>query len=265
MKKFSVICLFLCLFFNSQSQYYNIVSLNGSTITTTNGNFHTGEYVPGEVYTLTICSDNPECNNIFIVIDSLLIGNGDFCVYNGSSVLSPPLGCVEGSITSFYSTEDNYEGCITIQFFAPETGLAVGGYIGCYFNCQAIQVDLLFSSPEFVLTENGYFLETCNNLDINLQAQAEYTNISYEQNDDNSQYYWTVNSELVDSGQVLSYSFEGPDIDSIGIIVVDQFGCSSYLDTPIIIINPEIADIQASPNNFSSFFIGDTINLSCIY
>ncbi|HBS84922.1 MAG TPA: hypothetical protein DEA97_00110 [Bacteroidales bacterium] len=259
-------CLFTVLFFcfvvQGYTQYFNMVFHNGSTVSASSGNFLTGDYIPGQTYTMTICSDSDTCHNIFIVADSVITGSINFSVYDGNSVSAPLIGTIPGTGFTFNSSPENIEGCLTLSYTAPISGAAVGGYIGCFFNCQPITVELAATSPEFTLDETGFYLNTCGEENISFTAQAVYSGISYEQNDENSQYYWTVDGEVADSGQIFNYIFSGPGNEEIGVFVVDQYGCQNNIDTPIHIHNPQTHDVIISPDNFSVFYNGDSINLN---
>ncbi|MBN2681892.1 MAG: hypothetical protein JXR58_05255, partial [Bacteroidales bacterium] len=83
-KKLFILMVLLTGIIYSHAQY-TLSGDDGTTIYTNSGTVNLGSYTPGQLYEITICSDDPMCSHINILIDTWTIGSGNFCVYDGNS------------------------------------------------------------------------------------------------------------------------------------------------------------------------------------
>jgi len=129
------------------SQTYNLVSDDGTTVTTTTGTVSLGAYTPGEVYTLTLCSDDPLCSHISLTFDTWTLGSGNLCVYDGDDTAADLIGCNAWGVSSTVSaTQTNSTGCLTFQFSSSAVGSDISGTIGCQFMCPDIISEVLLET-----------------------------------------------------------------------------------------------------------------------
>jgi uncharacterized repeat protein (TIGR01451 family) len=259
-KAFILLILLICLQGFSQ---YTIHGSDGQTIYTSTGTFSLGSYIPGNIYEVTICSPDPMCSHISLVFDQWTIGSGNFCVYDGNTTSSTLIGCNAWGVTQTVSASpSNTTGCLTIQFMATSAGSDIGWVIGCEFSCQDILAGI---NPSISGFENfgilGMAIEICENQIIEFSGSGIYQNTTYTQDNSSSVFTWYLNNEVVHIGEEFSHLFNENGSYKLDLEITDVAGCSNSNSNSHYIIHGVAASIGFSPLNFSTYSVGDTIDL----
>jgi len=256
------ICL-ICFAFSSYSQY-TLTDNDGETIYTNTGTISTGAYTPGQVYTLTICSDDPLCSHITVIFSDLIIASGNFCVYDGNATSSPIMAC-----SSWYGVPDtvtasvnNVIGCLTFQFSSPDPGAVISGTINCNFSCQSTLASVLSTDPPAVYSDGSYYIDVCQGQDISFNGQGIYQNTTYPQSDATSTFFWDFGDGITSSSASSTHTYTNGQGYEIDLIVTDNQGCSSTNNISYrvrVSQTPSFSGTFASPVTACQ---GDTITLT---
>lgn len=261
MKKLFLL-FFIGCFLQGISQY-NLSDNDGETIFSTTGDFSLGTYVTGEVYEMTLCSDDPLCSQIILTFGYFNIDSATFCVYDGNSTSALLIDCnAWGASQSVSASTSNSSGCLTIQFTANTTLSSVLAYIGCTFICQALLADIT-SDPVFDYNPSfGFSFNSCEDINIDFSGSGVYQNTTYPQNDASSIFTWYYDGNPVHVGQDFSYFFSENGTHVVNLVITDSQGCESNNNTNHIVFNGFDGTVNFSPVNFTTFQLGDTIPLN---
>ncbi|MBN2682094.1 MAG: T9SS type A sorting domain-containing protein [Bacteroidales bacterium] len=262
-KSFLASFVFLMVVISGNAQY-SITVNNGETVNGSSGTIELGSYVPGEVYSLTICSDNPISSHISISSTEFVQGNGILCVFDGNSSSAPLLGCFTETLPSgFSASANNLSGCLTIQFFSNSPGSTFSGSFTSSFQCQNLEAEIS-SSPSSVITGECNILEICQGEAISFFGSGIYQNTTYTQADITSVFEWDFGDGNTATGQNVNHTYSNAQSYEVVLTITDAQGCSSTISNCFNVFisgTPVFAGSMLSPIVNCQ---GDIINLTGI-
>ncbi|HBS85318.1 MAG: hypothetical protein A2W91_16050 [Bacteroidetes bacterium GWF2_38_335] len=258
MKKSLLIILMLisCAVFSQ----YNFVTNNGQTLFTSSATFELGDYVPGEIYTLTFCADDPNCSQMVITIDHVMLyDTTQVIIFDGPDVYSPILTdfIYDGEV--FTASPENSSGCLTISFYCVSLWAEISGTVGCQFLCSTPGVNIT-GIPELI-PGTAYTINSCEPGEIELHAQGEYTGALYPQSDELSTFVWYYNGDSIGTGQTFTFNASAVTEGIIQVAIFDQYFCSAENDTVLLIDYLDNQDEVIFPSPFTTYVLGDTVHL----
>ncbi|HBS85489.1 MAG TPA: hypothetical protein DEA97_02975 [Bacteroidales bacterium] len=231
MKKELYIMLILIMGFFYSNAQYTLAGDDGETIFTHTGSVNLGSYTPGQVYTLTLCSDDPMCSQMCVSFETWVLGSGNYCIFDGTSTSSPLIGCnAWGPSQSGCASVGNPTGCITIQFTSPVSGSSIGGTIGCSFVCQSVLASVVSTDPPASYEDGVYYIDICQGEEISLQASGVYQNTTYAQSDASSSFSWNFGDLSTASGHAVSHTYASDHGYDVNLTITDVAGCNSTND-----------------------------------
>ena len=249
MKKLLIIIIFAAVSLQSYSQY-TIVS--GGTISTCSGTLTLGAYTPGQLYTITICSNSSTNFQIALINISLNLAGGTLCAYDGSSTAAPLIGCSFPG-TAITSGPGNISGCMTLTFQSSAAGATISAGIQCNFICQPFQVDVA-TNPVFTTINGINYVDICQNELVTFTATGIYPGTMYAQSDATTTFNWDYAYGITQSGVGLtttSHTFVNQVGYDISVGGVDTYNCTSTNATNLrvrVSQTPSFAGVSAIPS-----------------
>ncbi|HBS85934.1 MAG: hypothetical protein A2W91_08735 [Bacteroidetes bacterium GWF2_38_335] len=226
---FTFIVLLLASF-HSNAQY-TITSGDGTTVFTSSGTVYLGAYSTGQIYTFTLCSDNPLSSHVGITFDAWTVGSGNYCVYDGNSTSAPFIGCNAWGVTqTVMASQSNTSGCITIMFSSTAAGSNIGGQIVTSFSCQSVLSSIIATDPPASFSDGTYYIDLCQGGELSIEGHGIYQNTTYTQSDATSNFHWTFGDGTSGDGQTISNVYADQGGYDINLKVTDQQGCESTND-----------------------------------
>jgi len=252
---FFAFCATFSLF--SQSYQYGIHFQDGDVISTCSGKFWDsngpGYYNPGEEYYITFCPSTP---GTYIDLDfvSFDINNvSHFEIFNADNP-DPALsfGIFTNQINPVNmivrATAGNASGCLTVYFRAgTANGAGWEANISCQVPCQLLfaRIDSLNTDP---MPNDTNYIAICPGQPVTFVGFGEYpeNNIVYNQSDDSCLFIWNFGDGNIDTGRVISHTYQDVKGYDVSVKIIDQNGCvSTNLPTTRVMIsqNP-LSNIQ---------------------
>ena len=196
------------------------------------GGAGTPGYTNNENYVMNFCPSTAG-NIISMNFASCVLGTGDvLTVYNGSTTAAPILGVYDitnpliGTISAISAT--NPGGCLTFAFVSDSIGIGNGwtASISCAIPCQAFEIVLDSIHPD---TSLGGFLDVCIEDTAFLAVTGDYfnNNLNYNQNDTNVNFYWYLDTTLIDSGAAINFPPDTTGAFLLQVFATDSLGCNA--------------------------------------
>ncbi|MFO7789539.1 MAG: PKD domain-containing protein, partial [Bacteroidales bacterium] len=239
--------IFTALIFLSLSltyaQTFDMVSDDGQTVSTCDGDFTEGNYTAGETYTMTVCSDDPMDHHVSVSITSYSFPSGtSLCVYDGDDATAPELVCWDETTTSgsiaAQAQNTNESGCLTFVFDAGADGASWSGSFSCNFVCQSpMLVDIVSSDPPMEDDGGVDYIDVCwdedNNQseEITLTAEGTYPGgTGYPLDDSNVTFTWEFGDGTQESGVGLTsvtHNYPARQGYTVTLSIEDSEGCTN--------------------------------------
>lgn len=227
----------------------NVFMMPGS-ITTCTGYFYdsggaNGTFSPGENYTLTICSDDPNATSSINFYEFILGGTGwntpSFTVYDGDTPANPVLYSYDspGDPAPGYiqASEANETGCLTVVFnSANSQNVGWFGEINCMYPCQDFAINLV---SDDVITVNSE-IDVCYDLEFDLEINFFENNEGYLQEEITTSIEWDFGDGTTATGPYATHLYDQFGEYELNLVVTDVNGCQ--IDTTFLAIydNPGI-------------------------
>ncbi len=223
-------------------QSQSIFMANGSQ-TVCSGNFEsstgfgsggagTPGYTNNENYIMTFCPLTAG-NVVNFNFATCVIGAGDMLmVYNGTTTAAPLLGTYDASnpIMGIISAQSvtNPSGCLTFHFISDGAGIGNGwnAFISCDIPCQQFTIDATSFFPDTTL---GGFIDVCDIDTARIEVTGIYpnNNLNYNQNNSNVNFYWYLDSVVIDSGSTLNFLPDSAGAFLVQVFAIDSLGCEA--------------------------------------
>jgi gliding motility-associated-like protein len=217
-------------------------------------------YSAGESFVVTICSTPLPPAGIPIALEFVSANFGhqnDFlAIYDGANTTNAADLLYSFTQTSSLSIGAilrtsilNTAGCITVQFVSDiaSTGGNFDFDIVCLPPCKSVMADMPVTSIPVLVAEPNY-INLCLGEELTLTGSGIYdvnTGV-YAQSDATSTFYWDFGPAGIDTGQVVTTSFNS-GIYSIKLTVEDASGCQSLNEIDLKVRQALIPDISFSP------------------
>ncbi len=230
-------------------------------------------YLPGEDFTTTICSDNAPGNGTHIRLtfaNGVDISPGDeLCFYDGEntdSLLACHFEFQQGAPFIIQATATNPSGCITVTFTSDSDTLTGEGWnasISCQASCQIVNSVLTNSTPAVMPADTGW-IDICPGDRVLLYGEGFYPQSGqvYDQSDQTSSFEWDLGDGNIDYGPVVSHTYNEPGGYIIELRITDVAGCRStnFLRQRVRVApEPTFLISDALPEQICT---GDTISLN---
>jgi plastocyanin len=112
-------------------------------------------------------------------------------VYDGDNTAAPQIGCNAWQVPwAITASPANQTGCLTFEYQANGSGDNFSGDIHCNFQCQHSEVQLISTSPAYVIENGNYYINICEGQDVTFNVQGNYANVTYPQSDATSTFHW---------------------------------------------------------------------------
>lgn len=237
MKKLTILFFLITILAFTAFAQYDIVSDNGSTISTCSGTFTQGSYSTGTTYSMTVCSDDVLNRHVRLSVTSYSFPTGSsLCIYDGTSTSDPLLVCWDSGTTSgsvgAQASNNNESGCLTFEFSSPVAGASWSGSFSCDFVCQPRMVDIVSATP--AISGDGY-IDICwdeengQSEEIVFTAEGTYPTTGYTLDDANVTFHWNFQDgspiESVLGMNVVSHNFPERRGYVVIVTIEDSQGC----------------------------------------
>ncbi len=277
-KSFLFVLLSVLAIFSFGQDNIDLSVSNNQTISTSSASIILGDYTAPETLTVTICSSDPINTHISIILNegyNFPFGTS-LCVYDGGSTEDALLVCINSTYpplpeVSFYATETNPSGCLTLVFTGSVPGASFTASCSSRFLCLPRSVDIISASPEL---QAGQFVNVCWNEEngesdgVRLIAQGTYPDVGYTLYDPSVWFTWLANGQVVAEGQGLTeflYSFSDRQGYNVAVFTRDSHDCiSTQSETVKIRISQEPTLILTTTNQ-SIMCLGDIIEFCTVY
>ncbi|MFT6324158.1 MAG: hypothetical protein ACJAWO_001720, partial [Halieaceae bacterium] len=259
--------IFVSLFGMMQGNSQTVLMANGLQ-TVCAGNFESSTsfsstgagYANNENFTMTFCPGTAG-SVVTMNFATCVIGAGDMLlVYNGNStaapllstfdVTNPAVGIVAAQLVA------NASGCLTFHFISDAAGLGNGwnAFISCDIPCQPFTIEATSFTPDTVL---GGFIDICVIDTARIEVTGIYpnNNLNYNQNDSNINFYWYLDSNVIDSGSTLGFLPDSGGAFLVQVFATDSLGCDANFN-----LNYWVR-VSTEPSFAPSFLASDTICL----
>jgi len=217
-----------------------------------------GDYAAGESFVLTICPSGTTPVALEFLSATFGHPNDFLAIYNGAATVNSADLLYSFSQTSapnlntiFRTTTANASGCITIQFVsdATSTGGSFDFNILCLLPCKLISAAIPTANLPVVPNDTVY-INSCLTDAITFTGAGIYdpNTALYIQSDATSNFYWDFSGAGLDTGQVVTKSFN-PGIYAVKLIVEDVFGCQSLNEINLKIRQALVPDVRFTPSD----------------
>lgn len=232
----------LVLLLSITSGFAQTISLNnasGETETTCDDAFVlTSSHNAGDVFTVTLCDDDPDSTHVSANFSVWNLGGGDYMeVYDGSDTSYPQLPGSPYDETNFQvpwgmtASPFNMTGCLTFVFHSNGGGSTFESLTNCEFHCQ------IFNSMVDSVSEpinGGLFIDVCQGSTITFFGTGDflYNGGLYNQDNANCTFQWDFgDGSAPEMGQNLTHTFpmEGGGFQ-VDLLITDQYGCTNRND-----------------------------------
>ncbi|HBX50216.1 MAG: hypothetical protein A2275_02540 [Bacteroidetes bacterium RIFOXYA12_FULL_35_11] len=265
------ILIFLILFFFGSLQFafsQTYLISQGGTVTTCSGTFYdsggaSGDYTSYETNTITFCPGIPGSfiSLQLVNFDVDGISSGGLCFYDGPNTSGLSHGCItnlDGLGVPITQVSSDPSGCMTITFSAGINASAGWtAYISCLYGCQPFSVELTSSVP----SENNVIYD-CDNTPITFTATGNYPNNDqgYHQEDVTTTFTWLLNGNIIGTGANFTLDSNSVGVSTLTCSAEDINHCISQAS--FTIIKPNYQVLVNSPQNLSTYWLGQDIQLS---
>lgn len=239
----------------------NIFMMPGS-ITACTGYFYdsggaNGTFSPGENYTLTICSDDPNASSSINFYEFTLGGAGwntpTFTIYDGDTPANPVLYSYDspGDPAPGYiqASENNATGCLTVVFNSVNSqNIGWFGEINCMYPCQDYAINIVSDDN---ITANSE-IDVCYDLEFELELDFFENNQGYSQEVITTSIEWDFGDGTTATGPYTTHLYDQFGEYELNLVVTDVNGCqidttfNAIYDNPGIITGltvPEESDV----------------------
>ncbi|HBS85492.1 MAG: hypothetical protein A2W91_16930 [Bacteroidetes bacterium GWF2_38_335] len=245
---------------------YTLTSGTGTTVYDTSGDLCLGAYTPGQVYTMTICSDDPLCSHVFLTFDAWTVGSGNFCVYDGNSTSAALIGCnAWGTTQSVMASAANTSGCLTFMFSSPVAGSNICGDLGCNFSCQSVLASIVSTDPPASFSGGVYYIDICQGEEVSIQGAGVYQNTTYPQSDGTSTFAWTFGDGGTATGAAVTHDYTAVEGYDVNLLITDAQGCNSTNDIGYRVRISHTPNFSTGAGTFPNPVVicqGQTVNLT---
>ena len=220
----------------------DINSGNGQTVNTCNDTFVlTGNHNAGDVFTITLCDNDPDSTHVSASFSNWSFGGGDYLeVFDGSDDTYPPLGASPYDETNFQTpwamtaSPSNMTGCITFVFHSNGGGSTFEASTHCEFHCQYFNA-IIDSTSEPI--NGGLFVDVCQGSTITFYGSGNYLYNGglYNQSDANCTFQWDFgdgSGPVMGQNATHTFPTEGGGYQ-IDLLITDQYGCTNRNDVDL--------------------------------
>lgn len=248
----------------------------GGLISLTDSDADGGNYLPGEMYTITICPDDGnylEFNATPEAGGSFELESGDFLfIYDGEDSSAPLIGSYGDDIDpsiglTANSTFDNPSGCLTLVFVSGTSSLGAPGFLGVV-TCAVLPLPFEVTITGDPVDIDGY-IDICQGDSVVLFANTNYlySGQGYDQSDATSNFLWEFPDGSVFEGIGLTELPPQIFTESYGslilLTVTDNAGGGIYSESAEIKIRvsttPDFSGLIAQYND--TICLGETATL----
>ena len=214
------------------SQTYTIN--NGGNVNACSGTFTIGSHNAGDVFTMTLCDDDPDSTHVSVAYDTWSFGGGDVLnVYDGTDNTYPLLGSFDQSNFqtpwAMTASPSNMTGCLTFEFVSNGGGSTFSGEIHCLFNCQYFNAVIDSTSEQ----TDTLYTDICQGETVTFYGNGDYMYNGGLYNQSNAQctFTWDFGDGTpVQTGQVVTHTFPTGGGYMIDLKLTDQYGCLNRND-----------------------------------
>ena len=214
------------------SQTYTIN--NGGNVNACSGTFTIGSHNAGDVFTMTLCDDDPDSTHVSVAYDTWSFGGGDVLnVYDGTDNTYPLLGSFDQSNFqtpwAMTASPSNMTGCLTFEFVSNGGGSTFSGEIHCLFNCQYFDAVIDSTSEQ----TDTLYTDICQGETVTFYGSGDYMYNGGLYNQSNAQctFTWDFGDGTpVQTGQVVTHTFPTGGGYMIDLKLTDQYGCLNRND-----------------------------------
>jgi len=242
-----IIYIFLAAFYVSISSVFSqttfdINSANGQTVNTCDDTFVLlGNHNAGDVFTITLCDDDPDSTHVSAAFSGWSFGGGDYViVYDGSDSSYPQLPGSPYDENNFSTpwamtaSPNNMTGCLTFEFHSNGGGSTFEANTHCIFNCQFFNAGIDSTSEPI---NGGLFVDVCQGSTISFYGSGDYMYNGglYNQSDANCTFKWDFGDGSTPvMGQNVTHTFptQGGGFQ-IDLLITDQYGCTNRNDVDL--------------------------------
>ena len=226
--------IILMVFTGAVMGFGQITITQEGEVDTCSGSLSLGTPSTGTTYVFTLCSNDTANGNTHMSIDfsSYDISNGTLCAYDGNTTSANSLGCNAWTAgDSIMATDTNSTGCLTFTYRNDDaSGDNFNATIHCHLHCQNSSVEIVSSTPSFVVENDHPYINICKGDEINFTVKGNYENNTYSQNDASSTIYWDFGDNTDTSGINLlttTHTFTEKHGYNVIVYLKDSKGCIS--------------------------------------
>ncbi len=268
--------LFILFGLDVQAQSFNIDDHDGTIVRTCEGLFYDSgggarSYRSGENYAVTFCPEQGTTGKLvrlfFLEVDIRGIASVDkICFFDGNSVNSPSLGCInealdQGENYEVSASDDSPTGCLTVTFvsgFLPTSRDGWQARIVCIDKCPKIESRLVMSEP--AIDANG-FINVCPNQEISFFGAAEFPT-DFDRADA-AEFSWYFGDDKKADVIDARHSYEESGGYKVQLSVVDPMtGCTNLNDIDVRVRVSPKPNFELASELTQPVCAGDTVSLS---